>query len=73
MIPFSLYIKEYYWKLWSKVLQIFLLFSLYFSSLNLKFTKMELSRFAMKLYTYTLFFYKYMYIRDINIMFTCAV
>ena len=40
-------------KLWSKVLQIFLLFSLYFSSLNLKylkFTKMDITRFAMKLY-----------------------
>ena len=39
-------------KLWSKVLQMFL-FSLYFSSLNLKYlklTKMELSRFAMKLF-----------------------
>ena len=40
-------------KIWSKVLQTFLLFSLYFSSLNLKylkFTKMELTRFAMKLF-----------------------
>ena len=53
MIPFSLYIKVYFWKLWSKVLQIFLLFSLHFSSLNLKylkFTKMDITRFAMKLY-----------------------
>ena len=44
MIPFSVYIKEYSW-----------LFSLYFSSLNLKYlklTKMELSRFAMKLFIY---------------------
>ena len=51
MIPFSLY-KGIFLKLWSKVLQIFL-FSLYFSSLNLKYlklTKMELSRFAMKLF-----------------------
>ena len=40
-------------KLWSKVLQIFLLFSLYFSSLNLKLTKMELTRFAMKLFIHT--------------------
>ena len=40
-----------------KGLQIFLLFSLYFSSLNLKylkFTKMELTRFAVKLFIYTL-------------------
>ena len=40
-------------KLWSKVLQIFLLFSLYFSSLNLKYlklTKMNIMRFAMKLF-----------------------
>ena len=44
-------------KLWSKVWQIFLLFSLYFSSLNLKYlklTKMELTRFAMKLFKYFL-------------------
>ena len=36
-------------------LQIFVLFSLYFSSLNLKYlklTKMELSRFAMKLFMF---------------------
>ena len=42
-------------KLWSKVLQIFLLFSLYFSSLNLKYlklTKMDITRFAMKLFIY---------------------
>ena len=42
-------------KLWSKVLQIFLLFSLYFSSLNLKYlklTKMDITRFAMKLFMY---------------------
>ena len=41
-------------KLLSKVLQVFLLFSLYFSSVNLKYlklTKMELTRFAMKLFT----------------------
>ena len=55
MIPFSLYIKEYFWSYDKKVLQIFLLFSLYmyFSSLNLKhlkLTKMELTRFAMKLF-----------------------
>ena len=44
-------------KLWSKVLQIFLLFSLYFSSLNLKYlklTKMDITRFAMKLFIYSL-------------------
>ena len=35
MIPFSLYYGIYL-KLWSKVLQIFWLFSLYFSSFNLK-------------------------------------
>ena len=39
-------------KLWSKVLQIFLLFSLYFSSLNLKLTKLEVTRFAIKLFIY---------------------
>ena len=51
MIPFSLY-KGIFLKLLSKVLPIFLLFSLYFSSVNLKYlklTKMELTRFAMKL------------------------
>ena len=40
-------------KLWSKVLHIILLFSLYFNSLNLKylkFTKMDITRFAMKLF-----------------------
>ena len=55
MIPFSLYIKEYFWSYDQKVLHIFLLFSLYFSSLNLKYlklTKMELTRFAMKLLIY---------------------
>ena len=44
-------------KLWSKVLQIFLLFSLYFSSLNLKYlklTKMDITRFAMKLFIFWL-------------------
>ena len=38
-----------------KVLQIFLLFSLYFSSLNLKYlklTKMDITRFAMKLFIF---------------------
>ena len=48
--------KGIFLKLWSKVLQIFLLFSLYFSSLNLKYlklTKMDISRFAMKLFTCT--------------------
>ena len=55
MIPFSC--KGIFLKLWSKVLQIFLLhvFSLYFRSLNLKYlklTKMELTRFAMKLFTF---------------------
>ena len=42
-------------KLWSKVLQIFL-FSLYFSSLSLKYlklTKMDITRFAMKLFKCT--------------------
>ena len=54
MIPYS-YIKDNFFKLWSKVLAILLLFSLYFSSLNLKYLKlikMELSRFAMKLFIY---------------------
>ena len=44
--------KGIFLKLWSKVLQIFL-FSLYFSSLNLKYlklTKMDITRFAMKLF-----------------------
>ena len=43
MIPFSLYIKNslYFLKLWLKVYQIFLLFSLYFSSLNLKYLKYD--------------------------------
>ena len=53
MIPFSLLYKGIFLKLW---LQIFLLFSLYFSSLNLKYlklTKMELTRFAMKLFKLT--------------------
>ena len=53
MIPSSLYIKVYL-KLWSKVSQIFLLFSLYFSNLNLKYlklTKMDITHFAMKLFT----------------------
>ena len=39
----------------SKVLQVFLLLSLYFSSLNLKYlklTKMVITRFAVKLYSY---------------------
>ena len=42
-------------KLWSKVSQIVLLFSLYFSSLNLKYlklAKMDITRFAMKLLCY---------------------
>ena len=42
-------------KLWSKVLHIFLLFSLYFSSLNLKYlklTKMDITHVAMKLFIY---------------------
>ena len=45
--------KGIFLKLWSKVLQIFLLFSLYFSSLNLKYlklTKLDITRFAMKLF-----------------------
>ena len=49
MIP-----KGILFKLWSNILQIFLLFSLYFSSLNLKylkFTKMDFTRFATKLLT----------------------
>ena len=48
--------KGIFLKLWSKVLQIFLLLSLYFSSLNLKYlklTKMDITRFAMKLFIYT--------------------
>ena len=36
MIPSSWYIKVYFLKLWSKVSHFFLLFSLYFSCLNLK-------------------------------------
>ena len=40
-----------------KSITIFLLFSLYFSSLNLKYlklTKMDITRFAMKLFKYTI-------------------
>ena len=52
-------ITEYFFKLWSKVIIIFLISFLYFSSLNLKYlelTKMDLTRFAMKLYcTCTIF------------------
>ena len=47
--------KGIFLKLWSKVLHIFLLFSLYFSSLNLKYlklTKMDITRFAMNLFIY---------------------
>ena len=57
MIPFSLYkvmeVMKVSLKLWSKVLHIILIFTLYFSSLNLKylkFIKMDLTRFAMKLF-----------------------
>ena len=56
MIHFS-YIEECFsFMLWSNVLQIFLLFALYFSSLNLylKLTKMELTRFAMKLFKWSI-------------------
>ena len=52
MIPFLLY-KGIFLKLWSKVLHILLLLSLYFSSLNLKYlklSKLDLTRFAMKLF-----------------------
>ena len=52
---FLIIYKGMFLKLWYKVLNIFLLFSLYFSSLNLKYlnlTKMELTRFAMKLFVY---------------------
>ena len=45
MIPFSLYIKEYFWSYDQKYYK----FSLYFSSLNLKylkFTNMELNLFC---------------------------
>ena len=51
MIPFSLYIKEYFWSYDQKYYK----FALYFSSLNIKYlklTKMELTRFAMKLFIY---------------------
>ena len=49
-----------------QVLQIFLLFSLYFSSLNLKYlnlTKMELTRFAMKLFIYSCWIYLRRFLR----------
>ena len=50
MIPSSLYITVYIWSYDQKY--IFLLLSIYSSSLNLKyqkFTKMDITRFAMKL------------------------
>ena len=50
---FLIIYKGTFLKLWSKVLQIFLLFFFIFSSFNLKYlklTKMELTRFAMKLF-----------------------
>ena len=50
MIPFSLYIKD------DQKYYTFSIFSLYFSSLNLrylKFTKMDITRFAMELFIYT--------------------
>ena len=53
MIPFSLYIKEYSWSNDQKYYKFSYYFRLYFSSLNLKYlklTKMELIRFAMKLF-----------------------
>ena len=55
MIPFSLYLRNIFISYDQEVLQMFLLFSLYFSSLNLKylkFTKMELTRVAMKLFSH---------------------
>ena len=63
MIPFSLYnvYEGIFLKLWSKVLHIFLLFYLYFSNLNLKYlklTKMDITRFAMKLFILTWQFYR---------------
>ena len=58
MIPSLLYIKVYNLQLWSKVSQIFLSFSLYVSSLNLKYmhleiTKMDITHFAMKHFKYS--------------------
>ena len=53
MIPFSLHVYKGIFLILSKVLQIFLLFSLYFSSLSLiylKLTKMDITCFAMKLF-----------------------
>ena len=52
MLPFSLYIREYFWSYDQKYYKFSYLFSLYFSSLNLKYlklTKMDITRFAMKL------------------------
>ena len=52
MIPSLLYTKVYNYLKLSNVSRIFLLFSLYFSSLNLKylkFSKMDITRFAMTL------------------------
>ena len=51
MIHFYMY-KGIFLKLWSKLLQIVLLFSLYFSTLDityLKFPEMDITRFAIKL------------------------
>ena len=53
MIPFSLYIKEYSWSYDQKYYKFSYYFLYIYSSLNLKYlklTKMELSRFAMKLF-----------------------
>ena len=49
MIPIIVHYGSIFLKLWSKVSQMFLLFSLYFSSFNckyLKLTKMDITRFA---------------------------
>ena len=53
MIPSSLYIKVYIWSYDQKDHKFSDTFSLYFSSLHLKYlklTKMDLTRFAMKLF-----------------------
>ena len=55
MIPFSLYIKEYSWSYDQKYYKFSYYFLYISASLNLKYlklTKMELSRFAMKLFIF---------------------
>ena len=65
MIPFSLYIKKHFWSYDKKYYKLSHYFLLYFSRLNLKYlklTKLDITRFAMKLFichlTFLSFFYQ---------------